>query len=207
MALSSAERNAQHRAGRSSMMAKRVVNAATNNVFDAGEQQVFRSSLPTIAGALVTADRAYWVYMGRTAKDITVTNILFHVTTVAVGTQAAEIAVASSTAAPNGAAQSLTVLGVSASLDDLTSGTGRKGSAAAISVAVPQTTHLWAGLRVNMTSTPTQPVIHGLTFDNSNGEILVTSTAGVLAVGSSYTGALIAASVAWQAPALQMITY
>jgi hypothetical protein len=145
--------------------------------------------------------------MGRSTKDITVTNVVFYVTTVAVGTQAAEIAVASSTSAPNGAAQTLTVLGVSAALDDLTTGTGRKGSTAAISVAVPQTTHLWAGFRVNMTSTPTQPQIYGLTFDNANGEILITSSAGVLATGSTYTGALITSSVAWQCPALQMITY
>lgn len=207
MAVTSAERLARHRAGQSSMLAKRVQGASLNTILDASEQKVFRSHLPTIAGTTTTADRAYWVYLGRAAKDLVVTNIKFNVSTVAVGTQAAEIAVASSDSAPNGAAQSLTVLGISAALDDLTTGTGPKGSIAAISVAVPQTTHLWAGLRVNMTSTPTQPVVYGLTNDDAHGQILITSTAGVLAVGSTYTGALITASLAWQAPALTAITY
>lgn len=207
MSFSAAERAAAHRAGLSSAMNKRTQNRAINQVFDSGEASNFRSGLPTIAGALVTADRAYWVYLGRTARDLTVTKIRFHVTTVAVGTQAAEVAVASSDTGPDGAAKTLTVLGINATLDDLTTGTGMKGNTANMAVVVPQTTHVWAGLRVNMTSTPTQPVIHGLTFDNSNGEILVTSTAGVLATGSTYTGALIAAGVAWQCPALIASTW
>lgn len=201
MTFSTAERAAGHRAGRSTPLNSRDVKASLASVFDAQEQNVFSSALPTIAGALTTSGTAYWVYIGRAAKDITVNKVIALLTTNAVGTQAGEVVIASSTSAPNRAAQSLTVLARSTSIQDLTAGAGSpKFNSADLNYVVPSTTHVWAGIRVVMSGT--QPQLFGLTADASSGSVLSTAAAGVLAVGTSYSGALIASSVAWQAPSL-----
>lgn len=197
--VTASERQAFHRAGRNALMDRRVSEASKNNTFSPGDSSCHRSKLPTIAGAATTANVAYWVYVGRTAKTITAAKVLFHVTAgAAAGAQVAEVAIATSDAAPNRAAQTLTVVAVNATLDDLT-GTGPKGNTTAMTTSIAPNTHLWVGFRENMAGG--RPDIYGHTFDCSNGEILSTAAAGVLAVGS-YTGALITASVAWQAPAL-----
>lgn len=180
-------------------MNKRFSEASVSNVTDPAEFNILRSALPTIAGSALTADKAYWVYVGRVKRGTTLNKVLCHVTTGGTGAQTAEIALATSDNAPNRASQVLTVVAVDGSLGDLT-GTGVLGSGSALGYAAQQTVHLWAGIRTNMAST--QPAVYGHTFDASNGEVLVTATAGVLAVGSTYTGALVTAAVTWQAPAL-----
>lgn len=192
------ERQQAHRAGRSSAMNKRFAKAEFQNSQDAGEFGFMRSALPTIAGAALTADKAYWVYVGRCARDIKMNQVHFYVSTGGTGAQAAEVAIATGSA-PNSANQTLTVVQVAATLSDLT-GTGVMVNTTGFSYVPDIGAHLWLGLHVNMAST--QPTVYGHTFDCSNGEILSTATAGVLAVGSTYTGSLITASVAWQAPAL-----
>lgn len=192
------ERRAAHRVGRSRNVDKRWLPAAHFSVVRPSQQNILDADLPTIAAAAATADRAYWVYVGQAVKSFTLNKIRGHVSTGGTGAQTAEMAVATSSSAPNGAAVTLTVVAVSGSLDDLT-GTGVLGSPD-LSYAVDPSTHIWLGVRTNMAST--QPQFYGHTFDASRGEILITSTAGVLAVGTSYTGALITAALTWQAPAL-----
>jgi hypothetical protein len=198
----SSERQQAHRFGQSTPMQKRRANAEMQNAMDAGEFNVVRSALPTVAGAALTSGTAYWVYVGRTSRPVTCQNVFGHVTTGGSGTQTAEIAIATGSA-PSRAAQALTVVSVTANgaLDDLT-GTGVKGITSALGYVPDVGAHLWLGIRTAMGTT--QPTFFGLTFDCSNGEILTTASAGVLAVGSSYTGALITAAVTFQAPALQL---
>lgn len=196
MAQTDPERRAAHRAGQSSSMAKRVSLASQSAVCDTQEQRVVFSNLPRIAGAITTANTAYWVYVGRSSAQFTINKVEFAVTTSAVGTQAAEVAIATSPLGPNKAAQVLTVVAVNATLTDLTAAAGMNANTVAMAYLVPDTgLHLWAGVRFNMGTT--QPQCYGLTGDFSEGQVLSTAAAGVLAVGT-YTGALITHAVTWQ---------
>lgn len=202
MALTASERQQAHRVGRSSAVSKRFQAASVQNALDAGEFGFGRSALPTIAGAVTVADKAYWVYVGRAARACTATNVKFWMSTAGAGAQVAEVAIATGSA-PNAAAQSLTVVAVASTLTDLTVANASKKNTTSFGYAVNATDHLWVGLRTNMADT--QPTVYGHTFDCSNGEILSTTSAGILAVGTTYTGALITESVAWQAPALVLV--
>jgi hypothetical protein len=196
-----AERQASHRAGRASRMESRIDKASRASIAEPMAQNYFRSGLAHIAGAALTADTAYWVYLGRAQKDIVVNTVKIFVTAGGTGAQVAEFAIATTDQAPNGASQVLTVVDIDAALSDLTT-TGVKTPGAVMNFPLDSSTHFWVGLRTNMATT--QPAAYGLTLDNSTGHVLSTATAGVLAVGSKYTGAIITASVAWQAPAIQV---
>ncbi len=202
MAFTSAERAAGHRAGYSTPLNSRIVKADLGSVFDAGEQNVFSSALPTIAGATTATGTAYWVYIGRTAKEITVQKVIAQMGAVGLGAQTAEVAIASSSSAPNRTAQSLTVRAASGSVTDfLTGANNPKFNTTDLNHVVPSTVHLWAGIRTAMVTT--QPTLLGLIADAGTGSALITAASGVLTVGTSYTGALIASSgIAWQAPSL-----
>lgn len=195
---SALEKQAAHKAGQSAGVAKRMLAASQNTVQGPGDQFVLRSQLPTIAGAALASGTAYWVYVGRAAEKITAARVRAYVTAAGAGAQTAEVAVAVGDS-PDGAAQVLTVVAVSGSLDALTA-TGTKGCSADLGVSIDPGNGVWVGIRTAMATT--QPSVYGHTMDALNGEVLSTAAAGVLAVGSSYTGALIADSVAWQAPAL-----
>ena len=160
-----------------------------------------RSKLPTIAGAILTEDTAYFVYLGKTNRKLTATRVLAHVTTGGTGAQTAEVGLFSTPTAPNRAGQTLTKLVADGTLGDLT-GTGVLGNTTAFSTDIPAGTHLWAGIRTAMATN--EPQIVGLTQDMSAGLVLSTATAGALTAGTTFTGALITAAVTWQAPALAL---
>lgn len=203
MPFTTAERAAGHRAGRSTAVNSRFVKADLASVFDPSEQNIFNSQLPTIAGALTASGTAYWVYIGRAAKDLAVKKVISLLTVVGTSTQVAEVALASSPSAPNRAAQTLTVLQARGTLSDLTAtANAPKFNTSDFDIVVPSTTHLWAGIRIAMAGT--QPTLFGLSFDASSGQVLSTAASGVLTAGTSYSGALIASAITWQAPALSV---
>lgn len=214
MALTSAERTAAHRAGYSLPAANRLIQGA-DIAGGSDEQVIFSSSLPTIGGAALITGVAYWIYVGRIGPNQPLNFVELAVTTAAVGAQVAEAAIAVSTAAPNKAAQSLTCVAAGAITADLTAGTGvfRNATAFAWNTTFGSTTsalgsgtavHVWCGVRTAMATT--QPQVFGLTCDMSQGQILSTAAAGVLAAGTTYTGALIAHAVTWQGPQLRLST-
>lgn len=163
---------------------------------------ILSSRLPTIAGAVTVEDTAYFVYLGTLKKSITALKIFFHVSAGGTGAQtAAECGLFSSPTAPNRAAQTLTKIVATGTLGDLT-GTGVLGNTTSFAQDIAAGTHLWAGLRTAMATN--EPTVFGLTADMSHGRILSTATAGALTASSTFAGALIAAAVAWQAPALTL---
>jgi len=207
MTISSAELSAAHRSGRSYAMAKREAQASGTAVSSADEQSIFASYLPRIAGALTVADKLYAVYVGRLNTKIALNYVEFATTTAAVGTgQACEVALLTSPLAPNKAAQTLTCVAAAAVTADLTGAAAvfRNATAFAYNIGNDTGVHLWAGFRVAMTGTPTQPQVYGLTGDFSEGQLLALTTAGVLAAGTTYAGALITHAVTWQAPDLRI---
>ena len=162
---------------------------------------VLDSLLQKIAGTTTTGATAYFVYLGKTNKKILANKVIFNVTTGGASTQVGEVGLFSTTSAPNGAAQTLTKLMATGTLDDLT-GTGILGNTTAFATDVAAGVHLWAGYRVDMAST--EPTVVGVTGDNSRGRILSLGSAGVMTSTSTYAGALITHAFTWQAPALAL---
>lgn len=164
--------------------------------------RVFMSQLPSIAGAVTTASTAYFVYVGQVQSAITVNRVECFVTSVGAGTQTAEIGLFSSPSAPNRAGQTLTKIVATGTVDALTSA-GLRRNTTAFAQSVSAGVHLWAGIRISMVTT--QPQLYGLTADISDGQILSTASATAFTSGTTYSGALITASVtAWQAPHLRV---
>lgn len=183
----------------------RNVDSVANNDFNIVPAVVrntsftLRSKLPTIAGAVTVGAKAYFVFLGTTQRRLSAQKVQFWVSTGGASTQAGEVGLFSSPASPNGAAQTLTKLVATGTLDDLT-GTGVLGNTTAFGTTINAGTHLWAGYRVDMAST--EPTVFGLTFDMSRGEVLSLASAAAFTATTTYAGALITAAVAWQAPAL-----
>lgn len=165
-----------------------------------GESRL-QSPLQKIAGTTTTGAVAYFVYLGKTNRKVLANKVLFNVTTGGASTQVGEVGLFSSPTAPAGAAQTLTKLMATGTLDDLT-GTGILGNTTAFATDVAAGVHLWAGYRVDMAST--EPTVVGLTGDNSVGNVLFLAAAGVMTSTSTYAGGLITHALTWQAPALSL---
>jgi hypothetical protein len=186
-----------------SVVLAKLVQADLPAAFAPESQRLLTSALPTIAGAALTSGRAYWVYVGRTVKAITVNGIECWLTNIGTVSQTAEVALASTPSAPNRAAsQTLTKIAATGALDSLTSGTGLKRNSTAFNQVVFASVHLWAGIRVAMSLT--QPSMFGLTGDWNDGQILITSGASALTGSTTWSGAVLSAAIAWQAPALRV---
>jgi hypothetical protein len=165
------------------------------------EQRVLMSDLDDMGTFLGISGTAYWVYLGRTVKPVTIKYGEFHVSTAGAGAQTAEIALCSSPNPPNKGAQTLTKLVADATIDALT-GTGVKRNTNALNYAVAAGVHLWAGIRTAMATT--QPTYRALGIDMAQGRVLSTAAAGVLTGTGPWTGAIIAASTSGICPDLRL---
>lgn len=165
-------------------------------------------------GFLTISNKAYFVYLGLTKAEIMPKFVEFYLAVVGTGTQAAEVGLFSSPAAPNKAAQVLTKIVASGTLDSLTAGVGVKRNTTALSylfdpgggddpydIPIPAYTHLWAGIRTAMGTI--QPTITGLVNDMAQGQILATATSGALTAAGPWTGAIIAAALTETCPDLR----
>lgn len=160
------------------------------------------SDLPTIAGVALTNGTIYWVYIGRTTRAIQGNFVEFAVGVAGAGAQTAEAAIASTPAAPKKAGQTLTVLASTGTVDALT-GTGVLRNTNDFAISIAAGTHLWVGLRTAMATT--QPTIEGLTKDYAQARIMRTAGVGPITGSGTWSGAVIAHSLAWQAPDLRFI--
>jgi hypothetical protein len=160
-------------------------------------------SFRAASAGLTTSGTAYWVYVGQVATSCTVARVEFVVGTAGAGAQTAEVAIASSPAAPSKAGQSLTKLAATGTVDSLIA-TGVKRNTTTLATTVAAGTHLWAGLRTALATT--QPQILGLAGDFNEGQYLTTAASGVLTGAGPFTGALVAADTTyvWRAPDLRV---
>lgn len=163
---------------------------------------VVASDLPTIAGAVTTTGVAYWVYLGRTTRDIVAHFVEFTVSVIGAGAQVAEVALCSSPSAPSRAGLTLTKLAAADGVDTLVT-TGVKRNTTDFNASIPVGTHLWAGLRTAMAVT--QPTLPGLTLDMAQGRAQSTAAAGSLTGPGPFYGSIIAAAITWQAPDLRLV--
>lgn len=165
--------------------------------------RVFGASrlLPIVAGMILISDKAYWQYLGYFPAATTIKRVRFHIVTSGVGTQAAEVLIGSTPAAPNRAAQVVTKIAAQAIATlDLTAVTGLQTNDSDINAAIPAATHAWVGIRTAMSVT--QPILLAVANDMGQGEVLSTATAGVLTAAGPFTGATITSALTAIAPLL-----
>lgn len=163
---------------------------------------VWSSDLAPIAGALMGAAAGYFVYMGLTTRQIQANFVEFAVSVIGAGAQTCEVGFFSTPVGPNRAAQSLTKLGASGAVDALTS-LGVKRNTADLATAIASGVHLWCGIRQDMITT--EATIVGLTNDFAEGRILSVAAPGALTGAGPFAGAIVAHSIAWQAPDLRLV--
>lgn len=186
MSLSAAQRKQAHLSGQSSQNAMSYLylpNQLTDRNLTA----------PVTGGMLTVTNTAYWLYIGQATRDLYAQYIYFFVTAVAVGTQAQELVIATSSSGPDRAAKTLSVKAVATAVGDYSAATGSYANTTAFNYHIPGSAHVWLGCRFAWTSTPTQPTVAARGLDLNQGAILRTATPGVLAVGD-YTGALVTQS-------------
>lgn len=172
-------------------------------VLSAPEERILRSPLSRVVPTnfLTISGTAYFVYMGKVEQWTRFAFVELHCTVAGAGAQTAELGLYSSPLAPNKAAQTLSRLAASGTLDVLTS-TGVKRNTASFALDVAPGTHLWAAARFAMATT--QPSTIGLTNDRSQGHVLTTTGGGALTGVLSPAGGLVALNTALIAPDLHV---
>jgi len=167
-------------------------------------QRVLQSSLsPVAVGTFVTiSGTAYYLYLGRMARDITVTFAEFHVTTAGAGAQTAEIGLFSTTNPPNKSAQTLTTIVATGTVDSVTA-TGVKRNTSSFAQLISAGTHLWAGIRFAMATT--QPTCAGRAGDMRQGHVLTTTGGGALTGLSTASGTIPAIATATVTPDVRVV--
>lgn len=167
-------------------------------------QRVLQSVLPPVAvGTFLTiSGTAYYLYLGRIARDITVTFAEFHVTTAGAGAQTAEIGLFSTSNPPNKSAQTLTKIIATGTVDSVTT-TGVKRNTSSFAQLIPAGTHLWAGIRFAMATT--QPTCAGRAGDMSQGHVLTTTGGGALTGLSTASGTIPAIATATVTPDVRVV--
>lgn len=159
-----------------------------------GNPPVMRSALDASTSLTVTSGVAYWVYVGQLPYGCVPRYVEVGIRAGGTGAQTAEICIASTPVAPNGAAQVLTRIEATGTITALTGTTVPISNTTAFSTWVAAGTHLWAGVRTAMAST--QPMFHALFDDKLQGYVLSTAASGVLTSTSvnAWTGSLVAYS-------------
>lgn len=168
-------------------------------------QRILQSDCSRVAVAsfLAISGTAYYIYVGRIARDIVVTFIEFYVhTTAGAGAQTAEVGLFSTTNPPNKSGQTLTKIVATGTVDSVTT-TGMKRNTTTFAQTIPAGTHLWAAARFAMATT--QPTCMGLAGDRSTGRILTTTGGGALTGLSTASGTIPAIATATVAPDLTVM--
>ena len=199
--LSSRDRKLAHRDGQN---VSNIENRQFATFSTSASQTILQGPLPVVAttGITSTAQRISWSYIGYTQKSLVVDYVQFiQMGAVPAGAQVAELGLATSTSAPDGTAKTLTCIASTGVLPDLTVGTFpstlgiARQNTNALAYTVSPCTHLWAAIRTEFAGT--QPTYLAVNLDLSVGFVQTTATVtSPLAVGTSYTGALYAMTVA-----------
>jgi hypothetical protein len=185
------------------LTAQNVAGQLTAFEASTGQRVAFSQLERAAVGTFVTVSgTAYFVYVGRTVKAVTVLFVESVGTgTVAAGTAVAEVGLFSTTNPPNKSAQTLTKIVATGTVDSFTTN-GVKRNTASFAQAVAAGTHLWAALRTAYATT--QPTTHGLAGDSSQGHVLTTTGGGALTALSTAAGTIPALGTATVAPDLRV---
>jgi hypothetical protein len=154
------------------------------------EQRMQRSGLDSNGVLLLISGTAYFVYLGYSLVPITPQFVETQLTVVGAGAQTAEVGLFSTPLPPNKAAQSLTPLVATGTVDSLTAGVVVKRNTVAFATQIAAGVHVWAGIRTAMAVT--QPTLGALAGDFAQGWVLSLPGSGVLTGAGPFAGALIA---------------
>ena len=159
-----------------------TIEHASVAAIPSSHQRILRSTLSNVGSITLTSARAYFVYVGKTTREITTARIAYFVATVADAGTPAEVGLFSSPSAPNRSSQVLTKIAAAAA-----SGlTALKTQTTTLVATIPAGTHLWVAIRD--ASVTTRVSLRGLGFDLLDGSCLITSSATALTSGTTYTG-------------------
>lgn len=156
-----------------------------------------------ITGAAFTlvADTAYFVYLGKTVREISIAKVRMQVTGAGVGAGASEAAVYSSSSAPSRTSP-LTLTKLAYATTDVVTSTGVKASGA-LATTVNPGVHLWAAWRTNLATT--QPTVIGVANDFGDGHVMAVAASGSLNA-VSMSASIPAVTTATIAPFLKLET-
>ncbi len=149
-------------------------------------KRVYASDLSAdlVNGFTTVSGTAFWIYLGFIEVPVTILTIRYYLKVLGTGAQTAELALASTPLAPNGATQTLTKIFAATVSASLTAGLGTKTQT--LSQAITAGTDLWAGIRVAMASS--QPDFSYVGGAYGDGRILLTTGTGPLTGDTSWTG-------------------
>lgn len=186
------------------LLAASNANQLLTTVESSANQRVLQSDIGRAAvGTFATVSgTAYYVYVGRAARNFTATFVEFYVTTAGAGAQTAEVGLFSSTNAPSKAGQTLTKIVATGTVDSVTT-TGVKRNTTTFAQAITAGKHLWAAARFAMATT--QPTCAGLAGDMSQGRIHTTTGGGALTGLSTAAGTIPAIATATNCPDLRVV--
>lgn len=159
-------------------------------------QRIWGPSQPIIFGNLVqtVASTAYALHIEHPGNPGDAFNYVILQTdaaNLASGSQAAEVAIATTPLAPNGAGQTLTVVAAQ-SLAAITAATAMVRNTSSLAYTKLANLEYWMVVRINMGTT--QPKVEGIARDYAAGVLLTTASAAVLAVNNTLTGLVPAVS-------------
>lgn len=186
-----------------------TLSGGTKSVFCEGpaeaysdkEERILRPPTLSTTGTIVlVSGTAYFVYLGKTTRPLTIAFLEAHVTANGTGAQTAEVGLFSTPLAPNKAGQTLTKICATGTVDSLSASPTMKRNTASFAQAVPVGTHLWGAIRTALATT--QPTLVAVAFDMSQGHILTTTAQGALTGLATTAGGLIGLSTAVVGPCL-----
>lgn len=154
--------------------------------------RVIRSPLVSTGTQATTSDTAWWTFLGRALVSLPIKYLEVQVTGAGAGSQTAELGLFYSLAPPNKANVTIYPWEVTGTVGAFNSGTGVRRNTNAFARIVDAGVYLWAGMRT--ANATTQPTCQGLSRDYQHGYVLSTASAGALTSGTSWTGALLAAT-------------
>jgi len=167
---------------------------------DAGSRILETYGVGYGGGMTLTADTAYWAYLGRATSAFTLAYINLTLTTNGAGTQTMELGIFSGNIQPTrGSNVTMTKIAATGSVDTCLAGAVKVvKNSSSLAASITAGMYLYAGIRTNFSVT--QPSFSGIIRELGLGRVLSTASAGAL----TGTGPWTAVPVAFVADATMM---
>lgn len=157
--------------------------------------RIFRSPLGVpAASAIIVSGTVYFTYLGYFANSVVIKFVEAILAAAGTVSQACEVGLFTSPAAPNKTNQTLTCVAADGTVDTLIGGSvprvvrNTTAFSSGAGYTVPAGTHLWSGIRIAMGGS--QPQMRWLGQDHGHGFNLVLAGQSALAVSSTYAATI-----------------
>jgi hypothetical protein len=176
---------------------------------DANDSVMLPKTIDRGNAITVTPGTTYCIYYGRTAysKTLASVRLMLSGSSAATSTQTAEVAIMSSSSAPDGANKTLTKLAASGSITamapSVTNALVVNTSSLAYTIAAG--VHVWTCVRVSMAGT--QPSFNSTIADYGTGRVCSATGVGALTSATSFTCSTISSGTTNPAPYMTLTTF